>query len=362
MQNRDERRPAEAGRNLDAATRQAVQWFVKLRSPAVSSADRHAHAEWLEADARHRRLHDQIAKEWADLDVLSDWAVAEVGQLNLLAKTSAWRRASFWGLGLAAAVAVAIGLLPWLFSQPLPSEPQQVRYQTATAEQRQVVLKDGSRMHLNTASLVDVRFSVQVREVLLANGEAMFDVKQDSARPFLVRTGGLDVRALGTRFAVRNLAREGIEVTVLEGRVAVAPSRQAADAPAAPLVQDGQDGLPGRSGLGAVILRPDQQLRIPPGEPVGVPKEVDAAKEAAWLQGNLVFEAAPLREVVGEMSRYMPGRIRIAEDVPDHPVTGIIQIRNPDAMVELLSQVVPITPVKESAEVTVLYASPHANP
>ena len=357
MQNRDERRPAEAGRNLDAATRQAVQWFVKLRSPAVSSADRHAHAEWLEADARHQRLYDQIAKEWADLDGLNDWAVAEVGQLNLLAKPAAWRRAGLWGLGVAAAVAVAIGVLPWLFSQPPPSEPPQVRYQTATAEQRQVVLKDGSRMHLNTASLVNVRFSAQMREVILANGEAVFDVKHDSARPFVVRTGGLDLRVLGTRFAVRNLAQEGIEVTVLEGRVVVAPSRQAADAAAVPILQD---GLLGRSGRGTVILRPDQQLRVPPGGPVGVPKEVEAAKEAAWLQGNLVFEAAPLREVVGEMSRYMPGRIRVAEDVPDHPVTGIIQIRNSDAMLELLSQVVPVTPVKKSAEVTVLYADPYA--
>lgn len=362
MQNREEHRPGEASRNLDAATRQAVRWFVKLRSPVVSSADRHAHAEWLEADARHRRLQDQIAKEWADLDGLSDWAVAELGQFNLRAKPSAWRRAGLWGLGLAATAAVAIWVLPWLFSQALPPEPPQVRYQTAKAEQRQVVLKDGSRMHLNAASLVDVRFSAQVREVILANGEAVFDVKQDSARPFLVRTGGVDVRALGTRFAVRNIAQEGIEVTVLEGRVAVAPSRQAADAAAVPVLQDGRDGLSGRSGPSAVILRSDQQLRVPPGGPVGVPREVEAAKEAAWLQGNLVFEAAPLREVVGEMSRYMPGRIRVAADVPDHPVTGIIQIRNSDAMLELLSQVVPVTPVKESAEVTVLYADPHAAP
>ena len=357
MQNQKEHRPGETGRNLDAATRQAVRWFVKLRSPAVSSADRHAHAEWLEADARHRRLYDQIVQEWADLDGLSDWAVAEVGQLNLRAKPSAWRRAGFWKLGLAAAV--AIGALPWLFSQLFLSDLPQIRYQTAKAEQRQVVLEDGSRMHLNTASLVDVRFSAQVREVVLAEGEAVFDVERDSARPFLVRTGGVDVRALGTRFAVRNLARGEVEITVLEGRVAVVSGRRAADVALAPSLGD---GLADEAWPSAVILRLNQQLRVFPAEPVGVPKEVDAAKEAAWSQGNLVFEAAPLREAVGEMSRYMPGRIRVAEEVPDHPVTGIIQIRNPDAMVELLSQVVPITPVKESAEVTVLYASPHADP
>ncbi len=356
MQNREERRLGEASRNLDAATRQAVQWFVKLRSPAVSSADRHAHAEWLEADARHRCLYDYVAKEWADLDGLSDWAGVEIGQLNLQAKPSAWRRAGgFWGVALATVAAVTIGVLPWLFSQPLPSDPPQVRYETAKAEQRQVVLQDGSRMHLNTASLVDVRFSAQVREVVLAEGEAVFDAKHDSARPFLVRTGGVAVRALGTRFAVRNLAQGDVEVTVLEGRVAVAPRRQAADATAMPVVKD---ELVAGAGGGAIILRPDQQLRIPPAGPVGAPKEVDAVNEVAWLQGNLVFEAAPLREVVGEISRYVPGRIRVAEDVPDHLVTGIIQIRNPDAMIELLSQVVPVTPVKESVGVTVLYVAP----
>ena len=353
MRNQNKHRLREVGRNLDAATRQAALWFVKLRSPAVSSADRLAFAEWLEADARHRRLYDQVAREWADLDGLSDWAVAEIGQLNLSAKPSAWRRGSFWGAGLAAAAAVAIWVLPWLFSQILPPDAPQVRYQTAKAEQRQVVLQDGSRMHLNTASLVDVRFSAQVREVVLAEGEAVFDVKRDSVRPFLVRAGGVDLRALGTRFAVRNLAQGNVKVTVMEGRVAVAPRRPATDASLMPVLPD---ELTGRAGPDAIILRPDQQLHIPPAGPVGSPKEVNVAKEVAWLQGNLVFEAAPLREVVGEISRYVPGRIRVAEDVPDHPITGIIQIRNPDAMLELLSQVVPVTPVKESATVTVLYA------
>ena len=336
MQNREERRLGEASRNLDAATRQAVQWFVKLRSPAVSSADRHAHAEWLEADARHRCLYDYVAKEWADLDGLSDWAGVEIGQLNLQAKPSAWRRAGgFWGVALATVAAVTIGVLPWLFSQPLPSDPPQVRYETAKAEQRQVVLQDGSRMHLNTASLVDVRFSAQVREVVLAEGEAVFDAKHDSARPFLVRTGGVAVRALGTRFAVRNLAQGDVEVTVLEGRVAVAPRRQAADATAMPWLRTSWWPALGVAplfcGRTSNCASPGRTSRCSQGG--GRRQRGRLGCKATWS-----LRAAPLREVVGEISRYVPGRIRVAEDVPDHLVTGIIQIRNPDAMIELLSK------------------------
>ena len=204
-------------------------------------------------------------------------------------------------------------------------------------------------MHLNVASLVETRFSAHVREVILIRGEGMFDVKHDSFRPFVLRTGGVEVTVLGTRFAVRNFAQGGISVTVLEGRVAVASRPQAMEEAVAPTAEE---GLAGRS---SVILQPGQQLRIPSAGPVGSPKEINAANEIAWLHGSLVFEATPLREVVREISRYVPERIRVAEDVPDHPITGIIQIRNPDAMIKLLSQVVPVTPVKESAEVTVLH-------
>lgn len=59
-----------------------------------------------------------------------------------------------------------------------------------------------------------------------------------------------------------------------------------------------------------------------------------------------------------EISRYTLGEVRVADGVPDDPVTGIVHIRNRETMVGYLVEVVPVTPVNSGAGVTVLRAKP----
>ena len=87
-------------------------------------------------------------------------------------------------------------------------------------------------------------------------------------------------------------------------------------------------------------------------------QETDASAAIAWQAGMLKFRQTPLREVAREISRYTLGEVRVADDVPDHPVTGIIHIRNLQTMVGYLTEVVPVTPVESGAGVTVLQAPP----
>ena len=65
------------------------------------------------------------------------------------------------------------------------------------------------------------------REILL-NGEASFDVAKDKARPFVVYTRGLAVKALGTVFSVKtgNASNE-VKVRLYEGKVLVTPDNRA---------------------------------------------------------------------------------------------------------------------------------------
>jgi len=232
-------------------------------------------------------------------------------------------------------------------------------YQTAKAEQRQFTLEDGSRLHLNIASSVEVRFNSGSREVTLTEGESMFDVAHDPSRPFMVRAGNNNVIALGTRFSV-HLENGNVEVTVLEGRVAVVPlslsfSESASlIAEQSSLIQDSSNS----ENTDTFILEPDRQLRIDANGQLESLLEVNAVERTSWQEGQLIFEGTPLRQVVSEISRYVPGQIRVADNVLDFPVTGVIQIRNPAAMLELLSMVVPVVPIRESATITMLYNQP----
>lgn len=328
---------------------EAVRWFVRLRSPTATRSDRHAHGEWLSADPANKQRFDEVVGLWEQLNGLDSWARNELARLNLQAGTGFRRRAMIWIAGLSAAAIIGM-VIAW---QELFLRESHIRYETAEAEQRQVALDDGSRVQLNALSTIDIEYSTNVRQATLQFGEAIFDVAHDGARPFVVHTRHVQVTAIGTRFAVRQGDEESL-VTVLEGRVAVAPANK--PNPAMRFARPSDDGRAGDLQQNLILQR-DQQARLGALGDVKGLREVNADDETAWREGRLIFKATPLREVAREISRYVPGDIRVASNVPDYPVTGIVQIRSAEAMLDLLSGVVPVTAVPESALVTVLHTN-----
>src|SRR5262249_42283613 len=93
---------------------------------------------------------------------------------------------------------------------------------TDIGEQRQLTLEDGSRIFLNTATRVLVRYDKQARRIELKRGEAQFDVARNPQWPFIVRAGDREIRALGPPFVVR-YNEHGTAVTLVEGKVSVTP-------------------------------------------------------------------------------------------------------------------------------------------
>lgn len=338
----------------DKLTDEAVAWFTRLRSSDVSSDDRKVYQEWLIADESHQKAYQTVAREWAGLDNLDDWARSELLQLNLKATLVQRRRKSLWvtGFATAATLVVAVALLPLWQEGP-------GRYETVKGEQREISLADGSRLNLNTAAAVEVQFDADVRQLTLTQGEGVFDVEHDSRRPFVVLAGKNKVIALGTRFSVKHLNGGDIQITVLDGRVAVVPIEQSVQRAVKRFSEKSSSMKKATdiTQLDSLLLEADQQTRVSVDGQFSSLLKVSAASETAWLEGKLIFDNTPLREVVEELSRYVPGQVHVDQGVPDHPVTGIIYIRSEETMLELLSQVVPVTPVKQSASLTVLYAT-----
>src|SRR5262249_55664948 len=105
------------------------------------------------------------------------------------------------------AMAAAMALVVW--SAFLYFRPSDVK--TGVGEQRLIVLEDRSRVMLNTATRILVRYDAHERHIDLESGEALFEVAPQSGRPFVVTAGERSVKALGTSFAVR---READQVAV----------------------------------------------------------------------------------------------------------------------------------------------------
>jgi len=122
-----------------------------------------------------------------------------------------------------AVLACAMGARAWShwLAQPLMVKT----CSTARGEQSEVQLDDGSRLWLDGATRLEVRYYPYRREVTLLDGQALFSVEDDATRPFQVRAGPLRATVTGARFAVRHAPdaahHEQVRVAVELGRVRV---------------------------------------------------------------------------------------------------------------------------------------------
>ncbi|MFK7772948.1 MAG: FecR family protein [Saprospiraceae bacterium] len=128
-------------------------------------------------------------------------------------------RRSWLRIAAAAAIIIVGGL--FTFNQ-LNSDSgwQKVAVTDSTGN---LTLVDGSKIAINSTSELDypAKFSTEERRVKL-NGEAFFDIAKNPEKPFIIESGDLIIRVLGTSFNVRNYGNEGMaEITVRSGRVEV---------------------------------------------------------------------------------------------------------------------------------------------
>ena len=124
-----------------------------------------------------------------------------------------WTRAS-----IAATIALLIGTATsFYFLGNRKSVVQTVEMYAPRGIKSKVVLPDGSLIMLNSDSKLTypVTFESKTREVYL-NGEAYFSIKKDKNRPFVVKTGSVDVKVLGTKFNLKAYANDNFVATTLD--------------------------------------------------------------------------------------------------------------------------------------------------
>jgi transmembrane sensor len=194
--------------------------------------------------------------------------------------------------------------------------------------------------------------------VELQKGEAMFEVAKNQARPFVVSAGGVDVRAVGTAFAVQ-LGREAVDVLVTEGTVAVGHSNQigrhgnvAKTDPSAPRVATAPTGAlataasAADSPLAGVLVRAGNRAvveRTPTATAARVaPVEVpEMGERLAWRNPRVEFSGTRLDEAIALLNRVAAANAGMQLSIADPAlesmrVSGIFRTDNVDAFVLLL--------------------------
>jgi transmembrane sensor len=167
--------------------------------------------------------------------------------------------------------------------------PQSVAAPTASVTApRYERLPDGSRVELKSDTAFSIDFSGQLRRIVLTRGTAHFEVAKNPARPFVVTTRGVAVRAVGTAFSVE-LAGSAVEVLVTEGRVAV----ETAGVPAAPPLTTVE------AGAGVVL-----NLAVPAAPTISKVPSAAMEEKLAWRVRHLEFSGTPLAEAVAMLNQH----------------------------------------------------------
>jgi transmembrane sensor len=276
----------------------------------------------------------QLARESPPMDRVPE------AQLSTPADSFSTPRSVFrYGYPVAASLALvtiaAAGLM--LYSVLNPT------YATGIGEQRTVQLPDGSIVELNARSRIRVRYSDRGRDVELLTGQALFKVAKNPARPFVVKTDGTRVRAVGTQFEVYRKTTS-TTVTVLEGRVAVlsqasegpadAPSQELTATPGAGSATP-ENGAP-RPDSPAILVSAGEQVTVTPSQ-VTKPAHADVAAATAWTQRELVFDSTPLADVAQEFNRYNAKPLIVSDGkLKDFHVTGVFSSTDPSSLLKFL--------------------------
>ncbi|RNL77362.1 DUF4974 domain-containing protein [Sinomicrobium pectinilyticum] len=150
-------------------------------------------------------------------------------------------------------------------------------------EKKEITLEDGTIVYLNAESSIRYpRHFSGTREITL-KGEAFFEVAKDPKRPFIVKSGDVETRVLGTSFNINAYSGKQVRISVNTGKVQVTDTRA-----------EGKKAF----------LKRNQQVLFREGTGELEVSGTDAEKYRAWTDNVIVMENNTLREVADILERW----------------------------------------------------------
>ena len=280
----------------DMIDQQALEWALATQEADFAGWD--GLATWLEADPRHARAYDRAlaaGNVMAELHALAaPVRTRAANDDDLLPSRAGKQRGWIYG-AIAASVLAVIAVPLWQM------RPQPYTVATALGETESIVLADGSRILLNGGTRITLDRRAD-RFARLDAGEALFEVRHDASKPFVVETGDVRLVDAGTAFNVVR-TEAALDVAVSEGVVIVNPDAENVRLPA---------------GRRARVDGVTDQITV---------SDVAFDQVGSWRSGQLSFAATPLADVAAALERSLGVRIAVAPALAARPFSGVIQIR-----------------------------------
>ena len=301
----------------------ASLWLARLWSDAVTAHDIAACERWRAAHPDHERAWQRlgaIGQKFDALDTLPPRLAFDTLTARPAPRVSAAGRRrvlrAFGGVITLAGAGYTLRRSPmW--------DTVVADYATGVGEVRSVTLADGTRLWLDTASAVDIRFTPAERRITLRRGQICIDTAMTGASraaPLVVVTRQGDIRDIGTRFTVRDDGHR-TQVAVFDGIVLVRPL----DGSHTQRLDAGQAASFSSSAIDAASA--------------SAPFDENAA---AWTRAQLVVERIRLGDLVDTLARYRRGVLRCDAAVADLRVSGVFSLADTDRALASLAVGLPV--------------------
>ncbi|MEG1455293.1 MAG: FecR domain-containing protein [Comamonas sp.] len=311
-----------------AVQQQAALWLVELQSDELTAHTRRQLNQrletWRQAHADHERAWQRIEAMGLQLQPLAG-TPASAALAHAARSVGRGRRVALRNLALLLFSGAAAGTLAWQAQGETPGvwlAHWGADESTGTAERRAITLPDGTQLELNARSALDVQYDERWRLLRLRAGEILVTTAPGStalAQPLVVETRHGRIRALGTRFAVRERGLGSTHVMLFEGQTEITPQRS-----------------PARR----FILSKGEQVRFD-AEHAETAERADASA-IAWTRGMLVAQDMPLAEFLAELARHRPGYLGCDPVVARLPISGTYPLADTDRVLDMLLATQPL--------------------
>lgn len=298
---------------------QALDWLIRRNGEDWSELEQAELNAWLEESMAHKAAFWRADHLWQQADRIKSLGIDAHSDVEEPEPKRRW-----WPAAIAASLVAAISIggislgTKFFDQRPTQTQPaQQARFDTPIGGRRVVPLVDGSKVELNTQTILRTAVTEERREVWLDSGEAFFEVAHREGEPFVVHAGRQTITVLGTKFSVRR-DKDRVTVNVLEGRVRV---------------DDGE----GQMAHAAIITAGDTAISRGTSTLIAAKSEERVENSLAWRDGMLSFDQAPLTNVVEEFNRYNRTRLVVTDaQAGKIPIGGSFQASSVDSFTRLL--------------------------
>lgn len=307
----------------------ALDWYYTLEGCSEDASEHPEFQAWLKANEQHQTAWNRITylnSQWrgvANSETLS--VINSVEQLK--AHQDIYQASKTYLAGPIKRHAKKILVWCCLVSSLIYAQQNQwgqwltADYRNGIGEPLTITLDDHSQLTLASGTAVDIKYTDEVRRIVVKKGMVLSSVARQPHRPFIVETSYGTAKALGTIYSVQ-LQKDHMVVNVIESSVQVCP----------------QDNLANQ----CQALNAGNKAKINKSLVYDVEKQTDAYP-LAWLDQQIVVDDILLSDLLAQLNKHHFGFIHYSEkDFADLHISGIFPLNDPIEALNRIQAALPI--------------------